>query len=386
MNVLILGDGPEERAWALAVAGLDPQHRVWAAYPGFAEFPELAGHADLDEALATAGIDAVVVGGPPALRSEGLRRSAAAGLPTVCLHPPGDGIDVDAYYQVALSRLETGAIVLPYLPARLHPAFHVIEAAVKANPGASIRLELVVNPDAGSLVEAVFPSAVDLLRALLGEVEALSANGDPLGVRPTSRLLVPLRGPGGRAAELRIETGHARSARLAVGLPQGSLVWEFDPGFRQPSRLFRRDHDGGETVETYDDWDPHAAMLDALTSAVAGAEPSPGLIDGTRTLELASAVVRSLKRGRTIDLHYEEISEEGSFKSVMTSMGCLVLMGSLFSLPIALAGPAIGMPWLIYLAYLIPPALVVFLLMQCLKLVLRKPAPEPDSDAEGARR
>jgi predicted dehydrogenase len=379
MNVLILGDGPEERAWALAVAGLDPLHRVWAAYPGFAEFPELAGHADLDEALATAGLDAVVVGGPPALRAEGLRRSAAAGLPTICLHPPGDGIDADAYYQVALSRQETGAIVLPDLPARLHPAFRAIEEAVKANPGASIRLELVATPDAGDLVEAVFPHCVDLLRALLGEVDALSANGDPPGVRPTSRLLVPLRGPGGRTAELRIEAGHARSARLTVGLPRGSIAWEFDPRFQHPSRLIRKEQDGHETVETYDEWSPHTAMLGALAEAVAGADPSPGLIDGTRTLELASAVVRSLKRGRTIDLHYEEVSEEGSFKSVMTSMGCLILLGSLFSLPIALAGPAIGMPWLIYLAYVIPPVLVLFLMMQTLKMVVRRPAPDPEA-------
>ena len=42
-------------------------------------------------------------------------------------------------------------------------------------------------------------------------------------------------------------------------------------------------------------------------------------------MELSEAVVRSLRRGRTIDLHYEAISEEASFKSIMTSTGCMIL-------------------------------------------------------------
>ena len=50
-------------------------------------------------------------------------------------------------------------------------------------------------------------------------------------------------------------------------------------------------------------------------------------------MELSEAVVRSLRRGRTIDLHYEAISEEASFKSIMTSTGCVLLLGVLLSSP-----------------------------------------------------
>ena len=53
---------------------------------------------DLDLALATAGIDLVIVGGPLGFRAEALRRAAAEGLPIICLHPPGE--DSEAYYQV----------------------------------------------------------------------------------------------------------------------------------------------------------------------------------------------------------------------------------------------------------------------------------------------
>ena len=89
-------------------------------------------------------------------------------------------------------------------------------------------------------------------------------------------------------------------------------------------------------------------------------------------MELSEAVRRSLRRGRTIDLHYEAISEEASFKSIMTSTGCTILLGILFLLPLALAGPALGLNWTIYLAWLIPPVLVVFAVSQVLRFGIRR--------------
>jgi myo-inositol 2-dehydrogenase/D-chiro-inositol 1-dehydrogenase len=86
-------------------------------------------------------------------------------------------------------------------------------------------------------------------------------------------------------------------------------------------------------------------------------------------------VARSLRRGRTIDLHYEAINEESMFKSVMTSTGCVLFVVALLLVPIALAGPPLGMAWTIYLAYAIPPVLVIYVLLQALRLAIRKPEP-----------
>jgi hypothetical protein len=97
----------------------------------------------------------------------------------------------------------------------------------------------------------------------------------------------------------------------------------------------------------------------------------PDLTDGTRAMEVAEGVARSLRRGRTVELHYEEISEAGTFKSVMTSLGCLILLAVLVVLPVALAGPALGLRWTIDLAYLIPPLLLLFLLLQLLRFAAR---------------
>ena len=114
-------------------------------------------------------------------------------------------------------------------------------------------------------------------------------------------------------------------------------------------------------------------MLDRFQAAILikPDEIEPHLEDGTRSLEITEAVVKSLKKGRTIDLHYEPISELNTFKSIMTSSGCLVLFLTLLILPLALSGPSLGLKWTIYLAYLIPPILIGYVLMQVLRLAIK---------------
>ena len=131
MKVLILGDGVEEQSWASWFES-QPVRRLEEAWPDGKEDEPLDVQvtSDLDLALATAGIDLVIVGGPPGFRAEALRRAAAEGLPIICLHPPGE--DSEAYYQVSLSRAETGAVVVPDLPLRLHPGVARLRQAIDA--------------------------------------------------------------------------------------------------------------------------------------------------------------------------------------------------------------------------------------------------------------
>ena len=82
------------------------------------------------------------------VRGEWLRRVAAEGLPAICLHPPGD--DSEAYYQVALSREETGAVLVPDRPARLHPGVAAIRPALadgSLGVFRSLRLEAPARPE-----------------------------------------------------------------------------------------------------------------------------------------------------------------------------------------------------------------------------------------------
>jgi myo-inositol 2-dehydrogenase/D-chiro-inositol 1-dehydrogenase len=389
MHILILGDGAEERAWASWFAA-SPDHQLEATCPG--PLPddvvdEVRVASDLDEALAVPGIDLAIVGGPAGFRAEALRRAAAEGLAIICLHPPG--ADSEAYYQVSLSRSETGAVVVPDLPLRLHPGLRKLQAALTSGelgtfrgvrhececPPSGARPEEQADRD---LVRTAFARMVDTERALLGEIEAVTASGDPPGTSPEFELVVQLRAAGGRRAEVRAWAGAAARGQLTVTSSSGSLTLEYDPGFRGPARLIRRIATAGtEEITELEPWDPHAAILQTLVASATDRTrsgelaPSPSLQDGTRAMELTEAVLRSLRRGRTIDLNYDSISEESSFKSIMTSTGCMILLGALLLLPVALAGPPLGFSGTIYLAYLIPPLLVIFVLSQLLRFGIR---------------
>ena len=349
MNVLILGNGSEERAWAEWFLS-DREHRLVAVFPGFsgslpADIPVAR---DLDDALARVGIDVVIVGGPIDERGEYLRRAAAEGLAIICLHPPG--ADSEAYYQVALSRAETGAVIVPDLPLRLHPGVDALRQAMASGElGAfrGLRLEFPSSEEGIDLARVVVPRAVDVVRALIGEIEALTATGDPPGEHPDLELVVQLRATGatsGRAARLvwlrRARPAHARGGQWVVDL-------RIRPASRQSGRLMRRPAGQQEQATELDPWDPHEAIFAVLTESHrrrgAADLPSPNLHDGTRAMELAEATARSLRRGRTVDLHYEPISEEANFKSVMTSTGCMILIGALVRRAVCSFRPAAGL-------------------------------------------
>ena len=387
MNFLILGDGPEERAWSATLAGR-PEHTLLAAYPGLSgnlEDPTRPRPRDLDDALAMPGVEAVIVGGNPVFRAEALRRVAAEGLPAVCLHPPGP--DSEAYYVVSMSRAETGSVLVPDLAERLHPGVALVRKALEGNElGAfrGLRYESTVDPALGDLARHHFARAVDLVRSLVGEIEAVSATGDPPGIRPDESLVLQLRSIGARRVEVRLSAGHAESepTRLILTGSEGSLTLELSPTPDRRDRLVRKSSAGTEQITELEPWGPREAILHALASALSGSETHPDLTDGTRAMEVSEGAVRSLRRGRTIELHYEEISEAGTFKSVMTSVGCMILFSVLILVPLALAGPALGLGWTIYIAYLIPPVLVAFVLLQFLRLAMKAPVqsakkPEP---------
>ncbi len=304
------------------------------------------------------------------------------------MHPPG--ADSEAYYQVALSRDETGAVIVPDLPLRLHPGVTLLRQAIAGGELGAIRgVRLEVSSDGADadLAGFIFARGVDVLRALVGEIEALTATGEPPGEHPELELIVQLRSAGGHRAELRAWSGAPEPGRLSVLGASGSLILEFEPSFDRAARLLRRGSDRPlESIEL-SPWDPHEAIFAVLLASRGrrGATdlPSPNLLDGTRAMELTEATLRSLRRGRTVDLHYEAISEESTFKSVMTSTGCVIILIALFIVPIALAGPPLGFPWTIYLAYVIPPILVIYVLLQGLRLALRQP--ESAASAPGDR-
>ncbi len=87
---------------------------------------------------------------------------------------------------------------------------------------------------------------------------------------------------------------------------------------------------GGEPeTQSFEGWDA-AASLDELAAALSERPPAARLGRRLARVELAETIERSLKKSRTIDLYYEDYTEEGTFKGTMTSIGCGLLVLGLF--------------------------------------------------------
>ena len=92
------------------------------------------------------------------------------------------------------------------------------------------------------------------------------------------------------------------------------------------------------------------------------------------SLELAEAVKKSLRRRRTVDVHFDSGSERGVFKSQMTAMGCGVLTFMLFGMVVYLViAQLTSLPtWVLHTARILWIApLVIFLLAQALLPIAR---------------
>ena len=158
----------------------------------------------------------MIVGGPLGFRAEALRRAAAEGLRIICLHPPGE--DSEAYYQVLAEPRRDRRRGRPRPPApppsRQSPGSAQAIDAGELGAFRGVRHECPSHSPAEDLARVAFPRVVDVIRSLLGEIEALTASGDPPGVYPEYELVVQLRAAEGRRAEVRVH-----SARRAGGRP-----------------------------------------------------------------------------------------------------------------------------------------------------------------------
>jgi hypothetical protein len=89
--------------------------------------------------------------------------------------------------------------------------------------------------------------------------------------------------------------------------------------------------------------DARARMLAHVEAGTAGRAVTPDWTDVTRAFEVTEAANRSVRRRRTIDLHFETTSERSQFKTHMTALGCGLLSLTLVGvIALLLLGAALG--------------------------------------------
>jgi myo-inositol 2-dehydrogenase/D-chiro-inositol 1-dehydrogenase len=222
-------------------------------------------------------------------------------------------------------------------------------------------------------VTAQFAIDADLARVLAGELTHLSAHAPGSEETRHANLGLQLSGPREVAVRWTPRPAEAqRGARLNVLASQGRAeLWMPEEG-EWTLTVGRGDK---QTSHSFAAWDPAAEAVRRLEQMLAGEAPSPSWLDACRAVELAETIDRSLAKGRTIELHLEDHSEQTTFKGTMTSLGCGLLVVALMIMLLAAVAGNLGrwqplfLPLAQHWAVLLVGLLGLFLALQAFRLV-----------------
>ncbi len=325
--------------------------------------------AELEDILAQPGVDAVILGGPHDERAHKLRRILQAGRSCLCLHP----VDTSPifYEEAALLAADAKVALVPFLPGRLHPAWHRLVELCESGAIGSLRLATIERagalPRDRRMLGESYAEVVDLLGLVIGDVSELTTTGELAG----GRLVVQHRATTGCAAEVRLNwsSSDADRWRVAIDGERGSVELVFGAGLDGPATLHWKTESGTESAEFAD---PQLAgrMLAEFRRALAGEPHRPTWSDATRAVELADWAWYSLDRRRSVDVIHEERSELASFKGRMTSLGCGLIWLTLVVVIFIAAGKGLGLPGTRAMAIGLVLVWLIFLGLQSLRWIL----------------
>ncbi|MBS0209572.1 MAG: hypothetical protein JSS27_11535 [Planctomycetes bacterium] len=366
---------------ALGQAAQAAGHEVTAAYPGLrsslepADAGQSSALADDWQALLGGKIaDAVIVGhSADELRLEQLRTLIQAGVPLLVEHPVVDSML--SFYELDMHRQgSTGAVLMPFIPARWHPAVARLAEMVAAGERSPIGQvdQLIFDRPMPvrdrQQVRSALASDIDLLRTVAGTLRKIGAmsSATAAGGIDWANLNVQTAGPSGCLVRWSIgpvEDRTAAQVALVGRSGKATLTMPIDEQWVLQIRT------GSETrTETYDEWNPTAEAIERFELACAGQPVEPTWLDACRDMEIVDAVERSVARGRTIDVYGEEQTEQGTFKGMMAAGGCVLLMVALLATIVATTAVYWGVPGASYWPYVLFGLLGAFLILQTLRL------------------
>jgi hypothetical protein len=317
MKFALLGVDQEtlELARVLALRG---EHEITAIYqPGaFAgqirtSFPEAQIGDDWEDLLLAGAADCVVVGRGAASeeeRGEQLKRLVQAAVPQVVIHPACEYI---LGYEIEMIRKDLRSVIVPYFPGSRGQIWaNLRQLALEGADGLGRVEQLVVErPLAVRTPQAVLAQLArdaTVVRYVLGPIRAVSAVGSL--DEKNSVLSVQLASGDGRLARWSVEPAneHEPARYIAVG-SEGKRSVGGDKG------------DGDDQGVD--------ALIAELSSALSGQDSLAfSWLDACRAQEVAATAPRCLARGKTIELHNQEHTEDAAFKGTMAVGGCLILL------------------------------------------------------------
>lgn len=373
MNLALLGDDPTILPLLMAVSRSNVHRLSVAALPGrlapdlSTRLPQVRQTDRWDQLLVDTSIEAVIVAGRSEAALEAARRLASEGKP-LFLWPHGG--ETAFAYELSLVRDDAKAPLVPLFPLRFDPAISALKDRIAAGElGRILHLQwerriaaessLVVPLLRPEDMEEQLAGDADILRALGGNYDRVTALRTGVVDDRASSATVTLSGDNLPEATWQL---NAVAATPSTAEPSGTAPWTLTVVGTT-----------GRASVTSD-----AARIDfdkLFRKEAPEAKPvGGGWSDLLRVCETVDAARRSLKRRRTIDLHFETASERSQFKTQMTAIGCGVLFLTLL---------LVGAVMLVGSAFDVPPAvmkiarvlafapLFVFLALQLLIVVAR---------------
>ncbi|MFM9965336.1 MAG: hypothetical protein ACKV2Q_29470 [Planctomycetaceae bacterium] len=323
MNFALIGDDAAALPLleAISVAGhrvvrvalAKPATRGLAARAAWSSVP----HGSWEELLIDQTVEAVVVAGDSDDVQTAAKQLASAGKPLLIV--PRVAFGAACAYELSLIRDDSHVELMPAFTLRFVPELVALARPLAAGELGTIRRlqvdrELSAVIATAALTDAEIESAalddIDLLQWLGGRYDQVTAQRSGLTEQGCSQATLTLAGSGLPDATWTARRGTTPVWRLTVETDREPI--HFEHPVTSP-----------------------AAMIAAFVAS--NSPHAPTWSDAVRAFDVLDAARRSLRRRRTIDLHFEILSERQQFKTQMTAIGCGMLMLTLV-LMLALLG------------------------------------------------
>jgi len=276
--------------------------------------------------------DAVIVGrgsDSDALRAEQLNLLAKHGVPVLATFPLLES--VLAFYEIDMARSESGAVLHHFNPlVEQQPIVDECAAWVRDGHPQLGAVEQIVweRPLAERIRDRVlwqFARDVELLSRVGGRLDRLGALGSPkeeatysgLSVQLLGASQVPVHWSVGPATEV-------QRPRLVLVAERGRVVVDFDAG-GQVIQLEILEGGNSSTTALQSASGARAALERFVSAVECGDGASSTWPAALRAMELTDTIEISLRRGRMIEIHPQQLTEQLAFKGTMSALGCGVL-------------------------------------------------------------
>lgn len=319
-----------------------------------------------EDLLQDGEMDLLIVAGGNGDVMEGAKKFATTGIPILFFpHPQQDGA---AIYELNLIQDEQETILIPAFLDRFDQEVEQIRNIVsvsKTKQLEDVQFDRLVDLETESRVsredfDRFLLNDADLVRFLFGEYNEVTCLETSPDASSLSKAIVTLGGGRVTTVTWTIKPAQKEAAGFKIAIRNEDGRHEYYANHRNRHSLFLKLFT--EVNHAIEQGDDHNAWNSFIKAS-----------------EIVQGAHRSVRRRRTIDLHFETTSERSQFKTQMTAIGCSLLSLTLFALIGSLMIGYLNVPrWVMKVLQIgIFMPLVFFLLLQ-LFLFISKPASHRD--------